>query len=70
MNTFLQCDAPVKGKNDKIRECSNQSQLQFYGGLVFFVTLQEQFAENANKGYRVCKVIVVLHIYHKIFYIR
>ena len=34
---------------------------------MFFVPLQEQFAENTNKSYLVCKVIVVLLIYHKIF---
>ena len=27
------------------------------GGLVFFVTLQKQFAENANKCYHIYKVI-------------
>ena len=31
----------------------------------FFVPLQEQFTENTNKSYHVCRVIVVLHIYHK-----
>ena len=30
---------------------------------MFSVPLQEQYAENANKSYHVCKVIVVLHIY-------
>ena len=39
-------------------------------GLVFFLPLHEQFAENTNKSYHVCKVIVALHIYHKIFGIR
>ena len=37
---------------------------------VFFVPLQGPFAENANKSSHVCKVIVVLHIYHKMFGIR
>ena len=37
---------------------------------MFFVPLQEQFAENTNKSYHVCKVIVVLHIYHEMFDIR
>ena len=37
---------------------------------VFFVPVQEQFAENTNKSYHVCKVVVVLHIYHKMFGIR
>ena len=40
------------------------------GGLMRFVPLQEQFAENTNKSYYVCKVIDTLHIYHKIFGIR
>ena len=31
-----------------------------------FVPVQEQFAENTNKSYHVCRVIVVLHVYHKI----
>ena len=35
--------------------------------VVFFVPVQEQFAENTNKSYHVCRVIVVLHIYHKMF---
>ena len=30
-----------------LEKVANQSQLQFYGGLVFFVPLQEQFSENA-----------------------
>ena len=42
----------------------------FKGGGVFFIPLQEQFAENAYKSYHVCKVIVVLHIYHNKFGIR
>ena len=37
---------------------------------MFFVPVQEQFAENTNKSYHVCRVIVVLHIYHKMFGIR
>ena len=32
---------------------------------MFFVPVQEQFAENTDKSYHVCRVIVVLHIYHK-----
>ena len=35
-----------------------------------FVPLQEEFAENTNKSYHACRVIVVLHIYHKMFGIR
>ena len=55
---------PWEETNDKIREGSDQSQLQF------FVPVQEQFAENTYKGYHVCRVIVVLHIYHKMFGIK
>ena len=29
-----------------------------------FVPLQEQFAENTNKSYHVCNVIIVIHIHH------
>ena len=61
---------PWEETNDKIREGSNQSQLQFLGVVVFFVPVQEQFAENTNKSYHVCRVIVVLYSYHKIFGIR
>ena len=32
-----------------------------------YVSVQEQFAENTNKTFHVCRVIVVLHIYHKMF---
>ena len=56
--------------NDKIREGNNQSQLQFKGAVVVFVHVQEQFAQNTNKSYHVCRVIVVLHIYHKMFGIK
>ena len=38
--------------------------------VVFFVPQQEQFAETTNKSYHVCKVIVVLLIYHKMFGIK
>ena len=37
---------------------------------MFFVPLQEQFAENTNEIYHVCKVIVVPLIYYKIFGIK
>ena len=37
---------------------------------MFFVPVQEQFAENTNKKSQVCRVIVVLHIYDKMFGIR
>ena len=64
----VEFQAPVR--NDKIRLGRNQSQLQILGGLVFFVTVQKQFAENANKSYHAYKVIVMLHIYSKILGIR
>ena len=35
-----------------------------FRGLVFFITLRNQFAENASKRYHVYKGIVVLHIYN------
>ena len=38
-----------------------------FRGCGVFVPLQEQFAENTNKSYHVCKVIVVLPIYHTMF---
>ena len=38
--------------------------------MVFFVPVQEQFAENTKKSYHVCRVIVFIHIYHKMFGIR
>ena len=37
---------------------------------MFFVTLQKQLAENANKSFHVYTVIVVLHIYNKTLGIR
>ena len=61
---------PWEETNDKIRKGNNQSHLQFKGVVVVFVPVQEQFAENTNKSYHVCRVIVVLHIYHKMFGIR
>ena len=36
----------------------------------FFLPLQKQFAENANKKYHIYKVIAVLHVYNKILGIR
>ena len=42
----------------------------FKGVVVFFVPLQEQFAENTNKSQHVCEVIVVLLINHKTFGIK
>ena len=59
-----------EGTNDKIRAGNNQSQLHFYGVVVVFVAVQEEFAKNTYKSYHVCRVIVVLHIYHKMFGIR
>ena len=51
----------------KLEKVATSHNCNFMGGLVFSVPLQEQFAENANKRYHVCRVIGVLHIYHKIF---
>ena len=39
-------------------------------GLVFFVTLGEQLAENANKSYHVYKMKVVQYILNKSLVIR
>ena len=50
----------------KLEKVATSHNCNFMGGLVFFVPLQEQFAENGNKIYHVCIVIVVLHIYHQI----
>ena len=59
-------------KLEKVATSHKRKLLQFHNfmGLVFFVPLQGQFAENANKSYHVCKEIVVLHIYHTNFGIR
>ena len=54
----------------KLEKVATSHKCNFKGGGVFYVPLQEQFAENANKSYHVCKVIVVLHFYHKYFGIR
>ena len=55
----------------KLEKVATSHNCNFWGVGVFFVPLQEQFALNDNKIYdHVCKVIVVLHIYHKIFGIR
>ena len=54
----------------KLEKVATSRNCNFMGVWCIFVPLQGQFAENANKSYHVCKVIVVLHIYHKIFGIR
>ena len=54
----------------KLEKAATSHHCNFMGGLVLFVPLQEQFAENAYKSFHVCKVLVVLHIYHKFFGIR
>ena len=51
----------------KLEEIATRHNCNFMGVLVLFVPLQEQFAEHANKSSQVCKVIVVLHIYHIFF---
>ena len=53
----------------KLMKVAISHNLNFRGGGVL-VPLQEQFAENTNKSYHVCKTIFVLHIYHKMFGIR
>ena len=54
----------------KLEKAATSHNCNFMGDwCCFFLTLQEQFAENANKSY-VCKVIVVLHINHNFFGIR
>ena len=54
----------------KLEKVATMHNCNFMGGLVLFVPLQEQFAENANKSLHVCKVTVALHIYLKIFGIK
>ena len=54
----------------KLEKVAISHNFNFKGVVVFFVPLQEQFAENTNKGYHVGRVIVVLHIYHKMISIR
>ena len=46
----------------KLEKVSTSHNCNYMGEVVFSVPLQEQFAENANKNYHVCKVIAVLHI--------
>ena len=53
----------------KLKKVATSRNCNFMG-VLFFVPLQGQFAENATKSYHVCKMIVVLHIYYKIFGIR
>ena len=48
----------------ELEKVATSRNCNFMGGWCFFVPLQGQCAENANKSYHVCKVIVVLHIYH------
>ena len=54
----------------KLEKVATSRNCNFMGDWCCFVSLQGQFAENANKSFHVCKVIVVLHINHKIFGIR
>ena len=50
----------------KLEKVAISQNFNFRGWWCFFVPVQEQFAENTNKSYHICRVIVVLHIYHKI----
>ena len=52
----------------KLEKVAISHNFNFRGGGV--VPVQEQFAENTNKIYHVCRVIVALHMYHKMFGIR
>ena len=54
----------------KLEKVAISHNFNFRGVVVFFVPVQERFGENTNKIYHVCRVIVVLHIYHKMFSIR
>ena len=58
-----------KGKMTKLENVAISHNFNLRGGGVF-EPVQEQFAENTNKSYHVCRVIVVLHIYQKMFGIR
>ena len=49
----------------KLDKLPTNSNFKFEGDCFFFVTLQIQHAEIANKSYHVYKVIVELHIYNK-----
>ena len=54
----------------KLEKIAISQNFNFSGWWCFFVPVQELFAEHTYKSYHVCKVIVVLHIYHKMFGIR
>ena len=54
----------------KLENVAISHNINFRGGGVFFVPVQEQFAEITNKSYHVCRVIVVLHFYQKMLGIR
>ena len=51
----------------KLEEVATRHNCNFMGVGAFVPLLEEQFALNANKSYHVCKVIVALHTYHKMF---
>ena len=59
-----------RGLMTKLEKEATSHNCNFMGVIGFFVPLQEQFAENANKSHHICKVIVVLHIYYSNFGIR
>ena len=54
----------------KLEKVAISHNFNFRGWWCLFVPVQEQFAENTNKSDHVCRVIVVLHIYDKMFEIR
>ena len=45
-----------KNQMRKLEKVAISHNFNFKGVVVFFVPLQEQFAENTNKSYHVCKV--------------
>ena len=59
-----------KRQMTKLDNVAISHNFNFRGGDVFLYLCKNNFAENTNKSYHVCRVIVVLHVYHKMFGIR
>ena len=66
METFCSEVHKWEEMNDTFRHGSGQSQLQLLWGC-FRNCAKKKLAENAYKSYHVYKVIVVLHIYKKVW---
>ena len=49
----------------KLDKVATDQNFKFEVGAVFFCNSAKATCRNANKSYHVCKVIVVLHKYHK-----